>query len=200
LFIAIGLLGCAGGSPPPPSPPPPKVTALDLRIADESASFLEQALSTLPDDHDIVHRYGRFISLQTDPVKMHSAYGGPFEGGTPACLKLRCRCTFEKFPAYLAVTIYEGKAGSGTAFAYQPDEILMEPSAKAVGAGRLFSLIGIDGEILMDPSPDAVATGVLSGCKPQLIGDQLWYVRAGGDQSRVSCTLDCTIWHPDFVP
>lgn len=176
LAIAIGFQGCARTPPPPP-----KVTAIDLRIADESARFLERSLSALPDDHEIVRRYGTFVSMETDSVERHPAYGaGLGAGGTPPCLKFGCHCTFKKFPAHLVVTIFEGDVGSGPAFCSSPGESPVE--------------------FVLEPSAENVRTGVLSDCNPKMIGNELWYVREGDDQLRVRCEVSCWLSHPDFIP
>ena len=171
MLIVTGLHGCVE-RPAPPLPPP--VTATDLRIAHECAALLEQTLHTLPNDHDIIRRYGRILSMSTDPVERHPTYGaGLGPGGSPPCLEMRCRCSFEKFPAQIDVTIFESKGGDGPAFFYPAGEF---------------------------PGQFQMTAGVESDRKPQLINNELWYVREGGDQSRTRCFVRCWLKHPDFIP
>lgn len=156
---------------------PPKVTQVDLRIAEETTSFLKESLAALPETHELIQRYGRFVSLEASPVQRNSAYKAPFgEGGFPACLHLGCRCVFEKHPGYLSVTIFKSKDQSGPSFYQDGYQVVMEPTA------------------------ETVTTGVLFDCQPKLIDGELWFVREGGDQVSVRCTLQCWIGHPDFVP
>lgn len=172
-LVAAMCSGCADS----PQKPLPKVTDVDLRIAEETVSFLKEYLSALPENHELVQRYGRFVSLETEPVVRHPAYAASFgPGGSSPCLGLGCRCVFEEFPGYLPVTIFEAKDRSGPGFY-------------------------LDGfEIVMQPKVEVVTTGVLSDCQPKLIDGELWFVREGGDQVAVRCMIHCWIGHPDFVP
>jgi hypothetical protein len=175
LIISVISPGCARKRPPPLAPP--KVTPLDVQIAEESAALVQRTLSTLSEDHEIVQRYGRFVAMETSPVQRMAQVAAPQgPGGFPAHLKLECRCTFERFPGTIAVVILPGDEGTLPQFYGQPTDFVMEPST------------------------EAVTTGVLSDCRPLLKGSQLWYVRQGGDQAQVRCTLDCWIKHPAFVP
>lgn len=174
-LLAAIILWCYYSS----RPRPPKVTEVDLRIAEETAEFLKESLAALPDTHDLIQRYGRFVSLDASPVQRNSAYKVPFgEGGYPACLRMNCRCVFEKYPCELSVIILAGSGEPAPRFYYTEAEYVYD----------------------MAPKAETVTTGVLSDCKPQLIDQELWYVREEPDQMAVRCTVQCWIIHRDFVP
>jgi hypothetical protein len=176
LLIAVGVLwhlsGCSRRPPPSPSPPPPQVTPLDHRVAAESADFLEKTLSSLPQSHDFVRFYGRFVSMKATPFEKKPAYGpalGP--GGTPSCLVFKCLCTCERFPAIVSVMVFKGNAGTDVAMS----------------------------QLFLEPSQETVTSDRFSDLKPTLKENELWFVRDGSDQLQLRCTVNCHIRHPDFV-
>ncbi|QDU89104.1 hypothetical protein Pla175_24900 [Pirellulimonas nuda] len=63
----------------------------------------------------------------------------------------------------------------------------------------------IDGaafSILMQPSEEFATkeNSPLSDCTLVQNGDELWFVRTGGDQMRVQSVVTCQVSHPDFEP
>lgn len=174
LSVATGCL-IAGGCRPRVANT--VVTPQDQQVATECAQFIEQTLKGLPDDHPLVLRYGRYASMTLSSVTRNASSPATLGGhGFPANLQVTCQCLCEKYPASIGVTIVNYNSGKAVQF-FTPEE----PFAIA-------------------PLPNAEISGVLSDCKPVLRGDQLWFVREGGDMAEIVCQVSCILQHPRFRP
>ena len=162
----VTALGCTY------SPDPP-VTSADRRIAAESAILIQATLTNLPDSHEIVQRYGKFVSLDSHRAYRRGSTRTLDQKINVAHLNLWCECSFEKYPATIELMITKGNS-HGTSDS--PLELVMEPSA------------------------ESVTTGVLSGSKPELRGKELWYVGGENNLTQVNCRLHGRILHPEVVP
>lgn len=85
----------------------PRLT--DEQVIQEAMQILEAEFRKLPDDHPIILRYGRFVSMPAAPVGFMHHAGGKEYGGDPPSIGCDLICRFEKFPAQVGMGIYPGQ-------------------------------------------------------------------------------------------
>ncbi|TWT87016.1 hypothetical protein [Stieleria varia] len=88
---------------------------------------------------------------------------------------------------------------------HEPAKLLIECLARFERFSTKIEVHVFDGatfNILMMPTEEFATKkdSPLSDCKLVQDGDQLWFVRTGGDQMRVQSIVTCQISHPDFEP
>lgn len=114
----------------------------DKQVIQEAMHILEAEFRKLPDDHPIIERYGRFVSMPAAPSRFMHHAGGKEYGGAPPSIGCDLICRFEKFPAQVGMGIYPGHKNNV--------ELLMEANFAAYKKRQDFGkeTLELDGEDL----------------------------------------------------
>ncbi len=145
---------------------------VDKQIADECFKLIGQTLEKLPEDHELVKRYGKFVSMDgSTSVKRYRRYEVPYGFSEyPSRLTLECSCKFDRFSTSIVVTVTRNEDGSEIEF----------------------------GGIYISPSSESSNNGALRDSKLVQKGKDVWFEQ--NDGSATHCFVTCSIYHPDFEP
>ena len=149
----------------------PEITAHDRVVIERSKRLIEEQLHSLSDDHDIVLIYGRFLSLNVQKPVKRRANSGSFGPGLGYPTHITFECICE-------FSKFRGMMTVSIMQGWETTEV----------------------EFDVTPSHAAATLGPLSGCKVIQQGNELWYVREGGDNLKSRSVLSCRILDPDFEP